>query len=380
MYGWSEQLLSALVYLHDHGVVHSNICCDTIVLTDDLRTLKVTCFERAVVEQAIQSPPTSITHSNNSSRRSSLENTRSEHVSEPRDAHTFHLEGKNSHSAQSTDSSLNKVGDSPPERPPVGQDSLQGVKKDNRKNVKLSSQIATPGQETEGGDSNGAPIVAPGSSLAAGEEEASGLNKNVDLDKVSIKLQGIHTLSDYLGTGSKEKYHRHEAHRHVHYDAQFLAYTRDHFARRSIEEKEHQVMRSHGDPKTDVFQGAMIMWEIASGKSPQHPSAQMHIPEYAKIQVPPLQMRATGFATYVNFTIDSKYRPDPRAIAWKQFRELIEDVFEADTRNLHAVTSADLLERLKGLRGRPAPDCDPSPSVRDLEVFGGKCACACVVQ
>jgi len=34
LYAWSEQLLSALVHLHAHGVVHSDISGDTVVLSE----------------------------------------------------------------------------------------------------------------------------------------------------------------------------------------------------------------------------------------------------------------------------------------------------------------------------------------------------------
>jgi hypothetical protein len=34
VFAWSKQLLSALVHLHAHGVVHSDICTDTVVLSE----------------------------------------------------------------------------------------------------------------------------------------------------------------------------------------------------------------------------------------------------------------------------------------------------------------------------------------------------------
>jgi len=117
-----------------------------------------------------------------------------------------------------------------------------------------------------------------------------------------------------------------------------------------IEEREYEVMRSHGDPKADVFRAAILMWEIAAGKSPQHPSVQTHIPIYAKQQLPPALMRTSGFSSRVNFAADEPFRPDLEALPWKQFRALVAHGWHplAEKR----ASAAQLLEKLQTLPGR----------------------------
>lgn len=109
-------------------------------------------------------------------------------------------------------------------------------------------------------------------------------------------------------------------------------------------------MRSHGDPKADVFQCAMLMWEIAAGRSPQHPSVQTHIPQYAKRQLPPSLMRTSGFLARVNFAPDTHYRPDLRVLPWKQFRSLVAEGWNPDAEKRSS--AAELLRKLQTLPGR----------------------------
>ena len=109
-------------------------------------------------------------------------------------------------------------------------------------------------------------------------------------------------------------------------------------------------MRSHGDPKADVFRAAMLMWEMAAGKSPQHPSVQTHIPVYAKQQLPPALMRTSGFSSRVNFAAHEPFRPDLEALPWKPFRALVAHGWHplAEKR----ASAAQLLEKLQTLPGR----------------------------
>jgi len=131
----------------------------------------------------------------------------------------------------------------------------------------------------------------------------------------------------------------------------------------------------------DVFQCAMLLWEIGAGRSPQHPSAHTHLPSYALQQVPPAVFRVSGFSARANFAPDSPFRPDLRVLAWKPFGALLEEAWrpEAEER----ASAARLLQKLQSLSGKPGPKADPSPAAgsSDLVVAATTLPCApCSVQ
>ena len=381
VFGWSIGLMSALAHLHERGVVHSDITTKNLVLTDDYTGIKVTSFENAVVKRHGHAL-------NPGSERPSIDF--SEPPAGPLGFGGQHCETSElaagrgraggAHSPQnSCANGVGREGQAEKEGLFVGMGmrtslSRRSLSRSRSPSIEcpqranLSVSLST---EDEGGEP-GIPAEkaflrmdkSPESVPGGGGHGSLVVELVEEADSIDRFAQAGDQGNAYVGAQID--------------DATLLAYSRDHFSRRSIEHMESRVMRARGDAATDVFQAALVIWEVSAGMCPQHPRAQTHLPPYVKRQNPISVMQETGFPFVVHYRLHEKFRPDSRFVKWRALRAVIEEAWQSDPQK--RTTAAALLAKLTTLPGRPQlyTACGSEDACP-----GARCVCdsaSCVLQ
>ena len=344
VFGWSIGLMSALAHLHERGVVHSEITTKTLVLTDDYTGIKVTSFENAVVKKHGHAL-------NPGSGRPSID------VCEPpagplgfggQNCETSELaagRGRAGGAHSPANSCVDGVGrEGVGMRTSLSRRSLSRSRSPSSERPQRANLSVSLRTEDEGGKL-GIPAEKAFARMNKSPESVpcGGGHGNLVVELVE-EADSIHRFAQagdqsnaYVGAQID--------------DATLLAYSRDHFSRRSIEHMESRVMRARGDAATDVFQAALVIWEVSAGMCPQHPRAQTHLPPYVKRQNPISVMQETGFPFVVHYRLHEKFRPDSRFVKWRALRGVIEEAWQSDPQK--RTTAAALLVKLTTLPGRP---------------------------